>query len=278
MRYLKEVLDSRELLANLTLREIRGQYKRTIFGQLWSLANPLASMLVYTIVFRFILRVSPPAGDPSGLDIFAVWLLCGLLPWTFFATVVTQGMGSVIANAGLVQKVYFPRIVLPLSKVGSVGYNWLFEMGVLVVVLVLCGAFVWPWLLLTVVAMFLLALFAGGLALMLAVANVHFRDTQYFVSIVLQIWMYLTPIIYPISLVEDQSVAYGGLFGTSITLLDIYRLNPLERFVAVFRQLLYDNRWPDPTDLLLCAIWALGAFVIGIAVFRRNEKKLAEAL
>ena len=278
MRYLKEVLDSRELLANLTLREIRGQYKRTIFGQLWSLANPLASMLVYTIVFRFILRVTPPPGDPSGLNIFAVWLLCGLLPWTFFATVVTQGMGSVIANAGLVQKVYFTRIVLPLSKVGSVGYNWLFEMGVLVVVLVLCGSFVWPWLPLTVVAMALLALFAAGIALMLAVANVHFRDTQYFVSIILQIWMYLTPIIYPISLVEDQSVAHGGLFGTSITIMDIYRLNPLERFVAVFRQLLYDNRWPDPTDFLLCAIWALGAFVIGLAVFRRNEKKLAEAL
>lgn len=278
MRYLKEVLDSRELLANLTLREIRGQYKRTIFGQLWSLVNPLASMLVYTIVFRFILRVSPPPGDPSGIDIFAVWLLCGLLPWAFFANVVQQGMGSVIGNAGLVQKVYFTRIVLPLSKVGSVGYNWLFEMGVLVVVLALCGSFVWPWLPLALVAMVLLATFAAGLALMLAVANVHFRDTQYFVSILMQIWMYLTPIIYPISLVEQQSVAHGGLFGTSITLLEIYRLNPLERFVAVFRQLLYDNRWPDPQDFLLCAVWALAAFVLGVAVFRRNEKKLAEAL
>ena len=88
MRYLKEVLASRELLANLTLREIRGQYKRTIFGQLWSLVNPLASMLVYTLVFAFILRVEPEAGDPSGLDIFAVWLLCGLLPWAFFSNVV----------------------------------------------------------------------------------------------------------------------------------------------------------------------------------------------
>src|SRR5680860_867696 len=120
MRYLKEVLDSRELLANLTLREIRGQYKRTIFGQLWSLVNPLASMLVYTLVFAFILRVTPPPGDPSGLNIFPVWLLCGLLPWSFFANVVQQGMGSILGNVGLVQKVYFSRIVLPLSKVGSV--------------------------------------------------------------------------------------------------------------------------------------------------------------
>ncbi|MCU1444225.1 MAG: transporter permease [Cryobacterium sp.] len=278
MRYLKEVLDSRELLANLTLREIRGQYKRTIFGQLWSLVNPLATMLVYTIVFAFILRITPEPGNPSGLDIFAVWLLCGLLPWAFFSNVVQQGMGSLIANAGLVQKVYFSRIVLPLSKVGSVGYNWLFEMGVLVVVLVLCGAFVWPWLPFVLVMMVLLAIFAAGLALMLAVANVHFRDTQWFVSIVMQIWMYLTPIIYPLSLVAEQSKNYGGLFGTSITILDVYRINPMERFVAVFRQLLYDNRWPDPQDVLLCATWAVGALAVGVWVFRKNEKGLAEAL
>lgn len=278
MRYLKEVLASRELLANLTLREIRGQYKRTIFGQLWSLVNPLASMLVYTLVFAFILRVEPEAGDPSGLDIFAVWLLCGLLPWAFFSNVVQQGMGSILGNVGLVQKVYFARIVLPLSTVGSVGYNWLFEMGVLVVVLALVGAFVWPWLPLALVTMVLLAIFAAGLALMLAVANVHFRDTQYFVSIIMQIWMYLTPIIYPISLVATQSEKYGGLFGTSVTILDIYRINPLERFVAVFRQLLYDNRWPNPQDFLLCAVWALAAFVVGLWIFRRSEKGLAEAL
>jgi len=278
MRYMKEVLQSRELLANLTLREIRGQYKRTIFGQLWSLVNPLASMLVYTLVFAFILRVTPPPGDPSGLNIFPVWLLCGLLPWSFFANVVQQGMGSILGNVGLVQKVYFSRIVLPLSKVGSVGYNWLFEMTVLVVVLALVGAFVWPWLPLMLVTMVLLAIFAAGLALLLAVANVHFRDTQYFMSIVMQIWMYLTPIIYPISLVADQSEKFGGLLGTSVTILDIYRINPLERFVAVFRQLLYDNRWPDPQDFLLCAIWALAAFLIGLWIFRRSEKGLAEAL
>lgn len=278
MRYLKEVLDSRELLANLTLREIRGQYKRTIFGQLWSLVNPLATMLVYTIVFAFILRVAPPPGDPSGLDIFAVWLLCGLLPWAFFSNTVQQGMGSIIANAGLVQKVYFSRIVLPLSKVGSVGYNWLFEMGVLVVVLVLCGSFVWPWLPGVLVMMVVLAMFAAGLALMLAVANVHFRDTQWFMSIVMQIWFYLTPIIYPLSLVEEQSEIYDGLFGTDITILDIYRLNPLERFVAVFRQLLYDNRWPDFGDVLFCTVSAVVALLIGVWVFRRNERGLAEAL
>jgi len=278
MQYIREVLSSRELLANFTLREVRGQYKRTVFGQLWSLVNPLASMLVYTIVFAFILRVSPPPGDPSGLDIFPVWLLCGLLPWGFFAGVVQQGMGSLVNNAGLVQKVYFTRIVLPLSYVGSVGFNWLFEMGVLVVVLLICGAWVLPWLPFVVMLMLLLAVFAAGLALMLSIANVYFRDTQYFVGILMQIWMYMTPIIYPISLVESASSDVGPLFGTEITVLDLYRLNPLERFVEVFRNLLYDNRWPELGDVLYCVVCSIASLLIGLWVFRRNEKRLAEAL
>ncbi|MBN9633030.1 MAG: ABC transporter permease [Actinobacteria bacterium] len=278
MSYLKEVLSSRELLANLTLREIRGQYKRTIFGQLWSLVNPLASMLVYTIVFAFILRVAPPPGNPSGLDVFPLWLLCGLLPWTFFASVVQVGMGSLLANAGLVQKVYFTRIVLPLSYVGSIGFNWLFEMGVLVIVLMIAGSWILPWLPFVLLLMVVLAVFAAGLALMLSVANVHFRDTQYFIGIIMQIWMYLTPIIYPITLVATQSERIGGLFGTDITIIDIYRLNPMERFVEVFRNLMYDNRWPAVGDVLYCVLAAAIVFAIGLLVFRRSEKGLAEAL
>ena len=278
MNYLKEVWASRELLANLTMREIRGKYKRTVFGQLWSLANPLALMLIYTFVFGFIFRVKPAAGDPSGLDVFALWLLCGLLPWTFFATVVSTGLGSLVANANLIQKVYFTRIVLPLSTVASTGYNWLFEMAVLLIALSIVGAFVLPWIPLMLVIMILLALFGSGIALMLSVANVYFRDTEYFLTIVLQMWMYLTPIIYPASLVETESAKHGGLHGTNITIADIYHLNPMEHFVNVFRQLLYDNRWPDPQEWLICACWAVGAFVLGMFVFRRNERNLAELL
>ena len=278
MRYVKEVLSSRELLANLTLREIRGKYKRTVFGQLWSLVNPVATMLIYTFVFFFIFRVQPDAGDPSGLDIFPLWLLCGLLPWTFLANVVNQGLLSLVNNQNLIQKVYFTRIALPLSIVGATGFNWLFEMGVLVVALSIFGAFVLPWLPFVLLTMVLLAVFATGLALLLSIANVHFRDTQYLVTIVLQIWMYLTPIIYPISLVEAQSDAVGGILGTPVTLLGIYELNPMYHFVEVFRQLLYDNRWPDPTNVLSAVAWAAVVFTAGLAVFRRNERNLAEAL
>lgn len=278
MSYLKEIIGSRELLVNLTMREVRGQYKRTIFGQLWSLVNPLAQMIIYTFVFGFIFRAQPAPGDPSGLDVFSIWLLCGLLPWAFFATVVTQGMGSLIANAGLIQKVNFSRLVLPLSVVGSVGYNWAFEMAVLIVALAVFGSFIWPWIPLVLVVMVLLAAFAGGIALVFSIANVHFRDTQYFMGIVLTFWMYLTPIVYPISLIAEQSVRIGPLFGWGPTLLEVYRWNPLERFIEIFRNLLYDNRLPSLENVLFIVIAASVSLAVGLAVFRRNEKGLAEAL
>lgn len=278
MKYLNEVWCSRELLFNLVSREVRGKYKRTVFGQLWSLANPLALMLVYTLVFGLLFRLKPLPGDPSGLDVFALWLLCGLLPWTFFASVASAGSGSLVENANLIQKVSFSRVVLPLASVGSAVYTWAFEMAVLLIAITIAGGFVLPWIPLIVVAMLLLAIFASGVALLLAISNVYFRDTQYLLSILLQFWMYLTPIIYPLSMVELASRKTGGLAGTPVTILDIYHLNPMEHFVTLFRQLIYDNRWPEGVEWLICLCWALAALGIGLLVFRRNERKLAESL
>lgn len=278
MRYLREVVASRELLVNLTLREVRGKYKRTIFGQLWSLANPIALMLIYTFVFALIFRIRPEPGDPSGLDVFALWLLCGLLPWTFFSAVLTNGANSLVSNAQLIQKVAFSRIVLPLSLVGSASYNWLFEMLVLTIALSIVGAFVLPWVPLVLVAMLLLAVFASGLALVLAIANVYFRDTQYLIALLLQLAMYLAPIIYPVSMVSAVSRDIGGLLGTPVTLEALYTLNPMVHFIEVFRDLMYDNRFPDLSAWAICAGWAAATFVVGLLVFRANEKKLAEAL
>ncbi|MCU1673256.1 MAG: type transporter, partial [Frankiales bacterium] len=108
---MRELLGARELLTELTLREVRARYRGTVLGQLWSLINPLATMAIYTVVFGFLLKVQIPPGDPSGLDVFAVWLLCALLPWAFFNNCVFGGMGALVGNAGLVQKVWFPREV-----------------------------------------------------------------------------------------------------------------------------------------------------------------------
>jgi lipopolysaccharide transport system permease protein len=278
MNYLKEVWASRELLLNLVQREIKGKYKRTVFGQLWSLANPLALMLIYTLVFGFFFKSHPDPGNPSGLNIFALWLLCGLLPWTFFSRVMTTTAASIVTDQNLVQKVYFSRIVLPLAMVGASAYNWLYEMAVLLIAISIVGGFVLPWIPLVLVAMLLLALFAAGVGLLLSIANVYFRDTEYLLTIVVQLWIYLTPIIYPINLVADESAKVGGLLGTPITILGIYDLNPMVHFVALFRQLIYDNRWPDLIEWETCVGWTIVSLVVGLLVFRRHERKLAEVL
>lgn len=278
MSYIKDVLGSRELMINLAVREIKGKYKKTILGQLWSLANPLALMLVYTFVFAFVFRVTPGPGNPSGLDSFSLWLLCGLLPWLFFARALSAGVQSLVANESLIQKVYFARVVLPISDVVAIGYNWLFEMLVLLVALIIVGAQVWNTALYLVLIIILLFLFAVGLALILSIVNVYFRDTEHLISIALQLWMYLTPVIYPTSLVLTQSEKIGPLFGTPITLIDIYSLNPMEQFINVFRTVLYDVGTPAISSVLVCFLWALISLTTGILIYSRKDKNLAEAL
>lgn len=272
MAYIKELVSSHELLTNLTMREIKGKYRRTVFGQLWSLINPLATMLVYTVVFFFLLRFQPDPGDPSGVDAYPLWLMCALLPWTYFTRVVNGGLTSITSNSSLIKKVYFPRMHLPLSVAFSTGITWSMELAVLALVLMLFGAMPLPFIPVIIVFMVLLAMFAVGLAMMLAILNVHFRDTQHFVAIFLQMWMFLTPIIYPLSFVEQRAAASGAW------LLDLYRLNPMERFVTVFRNLLYDSRLPAWDDALFCVGVAGVVFALGFWVFSRNEKRLAELL
>ena len=278
MSYLKEIWNSRELLQNLTNREVRGKYRRTALGQLWSLANPIAAILIYTFIFSFIFRLPAQVGDPSGLDNYALWLVCGLLPWLFFNRALTLGVESLVSNAGLIQKVYFPRIVLPLSLANATFFTWMLEMAVLVVALSLLGSFVLPWLPLVALFMVVFGLFSVGLAMVFSIINVYFRDLSYLLTIVLQFWFYLTPILYPVELVETQSDKLGGWGGPPIPRLDLSTLNPVEGFIEIFRNLLYDNRAPELSTVLIALGWTVIAFGAGAWMYARKEKMLAELL
>ena len=273
MTYFNDLMASRELLANLTAREVKGKYRRTVFGQLWSLINPLATMLIYTIVYSFIFRARLEVGDPSGLQIYPLWLMCGLLPWIFARNVINAGMTSIVANGSLIKKVYFPRMTLPLAAVGSFGFTWLVEMGVLLIALAVFGSKWFVFLPVIALTMVFLAMFSAGLGLVLSIVNVHFRDMQHLVGIGLQMWMYLSPIIYPLSLVQNAADKAGHPW-----IITIYKLNPIERFSEVFRNLMYDNRLPEWGDLVACALAGCVSLAIGYVVFSRNEKKLAELL
>ena len=268
MTVVTELRSSGDLLANLTLREIRGKYKRTALGQAWSLLNPIAQMATYSVIFSIVLRAHPDKGDPSGLNIFALWLSCALIPWLFFANVLMGGMSALIANANLIQKVYFPRVTLVVSSALALLFTFSIEMSVVVIAVLLFGGEPLQYLPVTILFMLVLFVFALGIALLLSVANVYFRDTQHLMSILLQVWFYATPIIYPLHLIADS---HPGV-------VRWMRLNPMERFSEVFRNTIYDARWPTLLNSLYVVGSAVVALAIGLAVFARFEGRLAEEL
>lgn len=274
MSAFSEVAASRELLTNLTTRELKGKYKGSLLGWGWSLLNPLATMAIYTFVFSFVLQVKVPVGERTGIKVFALWLLCGLLVWNLMSNGMTGGIASLTSNSNLIKKVWFPRETLVLSTVFALVTTLAIELAVLSVALAFFGNIVVLWLPVVVLLVALLTLFVTGLALALSVANVYFRDLQYLVSIGLQIWFYATPIIYPAGLVEDQK----GTEVLGVSIWTIYQLNPAYAFVECFRDVLYDQRFPSAGRFGYVAAWSLVSVVVGYFVFKRYEGRLAEEL
>ncbi len=274
MRVVSELVESRDLLANLTLRELRGKYKRSVLGWTWSMLNPLATMAIFSVVFKVFLKIQIPDGNPSGLNNFPAYLLCGLLPWNFLANGMNGSMGTLLGNAGLIKKVYFPRQILVLATVTSLGVDFLIEVAVLAVFLLILGNMVLPWLIPAVVLMVILAGFVIGIGLIVSVVNVYFRDLQYLVGIGLQFWFYATPIVYPITLVPESRVVGGW----DIPVRKIYSLNPMVKFVEGFRDVFYDLRMPSLASVAYMFACSVVVLVVGTIVFRRFEPRLAEEL
>jgi homopolymeric O-antigen transport system permease protein len=266
-----ELFARRELLWNLTLRELRGRYKRSLLGWGWSLLNPIAFMLVYTFAFSIILDADPEPGDPSGLSSYAFFLLCGLLPWSFFNVSVSEAMGSIVSNGALVRKVAFPREHLVLSTIFAGVFTLAVELTVLSVALMIFGNMVLPWLPLVVVTSVLVAIFAAGFGLALSAANVYFRDMTYLWSICVQAWFFSTPIVYGPSFVADKLAAHP-------TVLRIYNDLPMAVIVRIYRNLMFDLRWPRLIDYGLLSVYALIVFFIGWWIFDKLEGRFAEEL
>jgi ABC-type polysaccharide/polyol phosphate export permease len=274
MSKMAELAGSRELFWNLTLRELRGKYKRSVLGWTWSLLNPLANMLIFTLVFGYFLKVKPPRGNPSGLNAFPFFLLCGMLPWNYLANGMSGGMGTLIGNGNLIKKVYFPREVLVAANVTSWLASFGIEMGVLAAVLLIVGNMVLPWIVPTLVLMALLTIFVLGMGLTLSVLNVYFRDVQHFMAIFLQLWFYATPVVYPITVVPRTA----HVFGSAVPARSLYQINPMVAYVQAFRNCFYDLRLPAAGGwawMVASAAVSLGA---GFVIFSRFEPRLAEEL
>ena len=267
MKSLKRVFDSRELLWNLTLRELRTKYRRSLLGWAWSMLNPLATVAIYSFVFGVLFESSAPVGDPSGLKGFAYFLLCALLPWNFFSLITNLGMGAISANSGLVRRVAFPREVLVFSNVLHACVQFSIEMGLLAVVLLIAGSPFLPWLPVVILISVLLAIFASGFALALSTLSVYFRDITYLWTIFIQVWFFLTPVVYAPNIVQDRAPAWAN---------KILQFNPMRAFVTTYRDLLYDAKAPSALRLSMMLISAVVSLAIGWAIFNRMGRRLPE--
>ncbi len=270
MTRLAEYAEARELTLNLTLRELRSRYKRSALGWTWSLLNPLSTVIVFSVVFAFFLKIDPPVGHPSGLHNFAMFLLCGLLPFNFLSNGMNGALDSLLSNSNLIRKVYFPREVLVVSTILSLLVTLLVELAVLCVLLLLLGNMVLPWIPVLLVIVVIQSVFVLGIGLMLSVLNVYFRDVKHFIGIALQALFYSAPIVYPVRFVEDAATR------TSFPVLRVYELNPLVRFVDSYRAVLYDLRFPALSDMLYISVWAVAMLALGLFVFHRLDRRLAE--
>lgn len=256
---LAEFWQRRSLLWHMTVRHLRGQYKQSVLGYAWAIVNPLSQMLILSFVFSIILRI--PSQDVP----YPLFLLVGLVPWIFFSSTVSSATDSVVGAASLVTKVYFPREVLPtaamLTKLVDFGFGILILIGLMVY-------FGHPpewtavWL---PVLFFIHILFMLGLAFPLAALNVFFHDVRFLVGVVLLMWFYMTPVIYPVELVPDR---YRILFD----------LNPNSLFINAYRRVLLEGINPGLDRVLLGTVIAVLTFLIGYYLFKRMESGFADRI
>lgn len=265
---LGEYRNYKELFYNLTLRELRSKYKRSVIGWGWSMINPLANMLIYTIVFSDLFKILAPYGLPSHLDSYALMYLSGMLPWTMFQSSVMESMGSLLGNQNLIQKTYFPRELIPGATVASKLVSHLIEMSLLLVAIVAFGNWrALPFLPAVLLLIAFMTMFSLGLALLFSISNVFYRDIQHFANILFFIWMFLTPVAYP------YYIAGGGLsgppsagpgvlhparmihfLGHSISLGALFKVNPMTDAVLTFQSFLYSGSWPSTTHMVSFAV------------------------
>jgi len=258
MNILKEIYDYRQMIFSLVRKDLRGRYKGSVLGFLWTFINPLLQLAVYTIVFSYIL--------PTAIDKYYLYLFVGLIPWIFFSSSINGGSSSIVAQKDLIKKIYFPRQVIPISYVTSCFVNMLLSFIVIFIVVLISGVGFNPLALLCLPLIMLVEyILALGMAMLSSAITVYFRDLEHILGILTMAWMYMTPIMYDKSIVPKQ-------------LVPILNLNPMTHVIECYRAVLYDKNIPDLESLL--SSLALGIFflVLGFLVFQKLQKHFAEEL
>ena len=247
----------RALINQLVQRDIKTKYRRSVLGLLWTVLNPLLMMTVLSIVFSYFFS---RYGD---VENFPVYLLCGQVIFNFFNESTSIAMGSIVHSGELIKKVYVPKYLFPITKVMSSGVNLLSSMIALVIVMVATRSRVTPTVLLAVFPLLYVLLFSTGVSLFLSAAAVSFRDLMHLYSVVTTAWMYLTPVIYPMSILD----------GAPKWAVFIINANPLTAFIKIFRAVVLDGVTAPWILHMQSIVWCVIALVIGSLVFKKSQDK-----
>lgn len=258
---LKILWQHRELIASLTRRDIRSRYKQSVLGVAWALLQPLAMMIVYTVVFSHIARI-PTGGIP-----YPVFTYIALLPWTFFQTGLTTGTECLVGNFNLITKIYFPREVFPIAAVLGKSVDLALGLLVLVPLLVVYRDYVHiTWRVALVAPLLLIQIsLLLGLTFILSSWNLFYRDIRHAMPLVAQVWMFMTPIIYGLDMVPKR-------------FLPIYMLNPMACVMDSFRRVVLLGTLPNWSYLGIAAVVSAATLIVGYRNFKRLEPAFAETV
>lgn len=257
-RRIGEIYRYREMIHNMVKKDLRGRYKSSVLGFLWTFINPLCQIIIYTMVFSRIFRMD--------IDKYYLFLTVVMIPWVFFSTSVTGGSMVIVNSKELLSKIYFPREVLPISFVTGCFINMLLSFIVVFGVLLFSG---WGingiailFLPIVMVVEYILCL---GFTFIISACTVYFRDLEHIMGILMMAWIYLTPVMYDISYIPED-------------LLPIFNLNPMTSVVIAYREILYYKQIPNVTNLGFAIMVGLISLIIGSVVFSRLQKSFVEEL
>lgn len=260
---------NRSLIWIFAQRDLKSRFRGTVGGWLWSLLLPLATVLIYSVVFSVIIRIEPPDFGNGRTGTYAVWLLVGLVPWTFMTIGMTTGMSALLGNGTLLQKVYFPSFVPTVASVLSVGTQSLIELGVVSALLLLYSNVAWTWLLVPFWVAVMIV-FVVSVNYILAVANIFFRDMSHVMTVLFQLIFFISPIIYPATRIPDtwNGVPIGAIMAA----------NPFANLIEIGRGLMYGLVVPGVGYWLYAVAWAVVSFAAAIGVYRRSGRDIGEAV
>lgn len=253
----KELYQYRELFKTNIKKEIRGKYKGSWLGVIWTFLNPLLQLMVYSFVFPYILKVD--------VDNYTIFMIVALVPWTFFTTTIQAGVGSIIANGGILKKVYFPREIIPMSVVISGLANFLITCIIMFLFIIFSGVGFTKYALLFPIIVLIQTIFTLAFTFVLSAVTVFIQDIGHFVNIVLMLAFYATPIVYS-----------GDLLPAKFQW--VLNINPMAHAINAYRDILFYQVSPDYYGLFMLSIISFIGLVIGYIVFKKLEKKFAEEL